>query len=98
MSDAAFTLKVDIPGMAKGDKVGIPGLGEFENGSSTDISAEQAEMYSLLNATQEMVYDEETNEVLGAKSVPGPALDKVDMYGVTVEKSGSKSKKSGGDN
>jgi len=100
MSDAGFTLKVDDPSMPKGELIGIHGLGEFENGSSTDISSEQAEMFSLMNSTQEPVLDEETGEMVGVKTIPGAAIDEVQMNGITVEKAASKAaskKSSGGD-
>jgi hypothetical protein len=86
MSDAQYVLVVDIPGSPKGEGVAITGLGEFKNGSSYDISKEQADNFRALNSTQEMVYDSKTNEVLGAEMVQGPTLLQASktMHGITV--------------
>jgi len=82
MSDAGFTLTVDDPSYPPGTPIGIPGLGEFENGSTTDISPEQAEAFSLANSTQEAEYDEDGELVV--TTTPGPTLDEAEIPNATV--------------
>jgi hypothetical protein len=45
-----YQLKLSLPNLSKGAKVGISGLGEFENGKTHTISSEQAERFRHANA------------------------------------------------
>jgi len=95
MSDAGFTITVDDPSYPPGTPIGIHGLGEFENGSTTDISPEQAEAFSLANSTQTAEYDEDGELVV--TTTPGPTLDEVELPNVTVGGSSGRKKKSDDD-
>jgi hypothetical protein len=67
----------------------IPGLGEFENGKSYDISDEQARDFRIRNGQQKTVTDlggVGTGQIVWAL---GPSLEKVNMYGITVTKDGA---------
>lgn len=75
-----YKLTVDVPGSPEGEVFQIPGLGEFENGASYEISNEEAANYQLYHST--MVLDKKGNFI----SKLGPTLKSAakSMHGVTV--------------
>lgn len=81
-----YKLKVDMPSLSEGDRVAIVGLGEFEQGVSTDITDEQALAYREYHATLEPDGARGENGIQPYKRVLGPSLE--DAYrsvaGVTV--------------
>ena len=94
----AYEVSLDLPGMPKGELVQIPGLGTFENGTSFDVTEEQANAYRVYHQRVDMVYDEETNELLGSEASVGPTLLQAykNEQGVDVAAYGHKNE--GGDN
>jgi hypothetical protein len=81
----AFKLSVDMPNLAPDGKVSITGLGELQNGKSYKISDEQAELFRTLNGHIKDKTDPETGQLLSRETVLGPALDEVEIAGITVE-------------
>jgi hypothetical protein len=62
MSDdekVVYTIDFDLPGTAKGQSVQVAGLGEFENGSSYDVTREEADAFRSYNIRQESHHNED---------------------------------------
>jgi hypothetical protein len=81
----AFKLSVDMPNLAPDGKVSITGLGELQNGKTYKISDEQADLFRTLNGHIEDKTDPETGMLVSRETVPGPALDEVEIAGIKVE-------------
>jgi hypothetical protein len=73
---AGYKLTVDMPNLNKGEVVNISGLGDFKNGSTTEVSEEQANQFRAFH----QVYDNEK-----AAWVPGPTVLQANINGVKVE-------------
>src|SRR5262252_2650878 len=80
-----FRLKFDNPHAGEGAQLAIHGLGVFENGKTYDVSDEAAEQFRRMNSTVQQEYNEE-GMATSSELVPGPPLDEVQIYGVTVTK------------
>lgn len=68
-----FTISIDLPDLPKGIEINIDGLGMFENGSSYDITDEEAYGFQVKHQSIQSVTDSDghTNNTL----VLGPSLD-----------------------
>jgi hypothetical protein len=49
-----YQLKVNFPGTHKGQELTIPGLGTFKNGSSTEVSDEDADSFRAYQTSNNM--------------------------------------------
>lgn len=78
MSDAdekvQYEVTLDLPGTPKGEPVQIVGLGTFDNGSTFEVTKEEAEYYRAFHVRQEPIVDDETQAILGSEAVLGPTL------------------------
>jgi hypothetical protein len=80
----SYKVKVNDPSRPKGDKaelndrlIVVPGLGAFENGTTTEISDEQAEAYSDLSSQMVDVESDDRPVFSGAADVElrrGPSV------------------------
>lgn len=94
----AYKLTVDLPDLPKGELVQIPGLGTFENGSSYEVTQEEADGYRVYHQFVKPVTNKD-GAIVGAETELGNTLLEAakTMYGVEVETVGNKKKK-GDDN
>jgi hypothetical protein len=76
-----YTVQVDHPEAGDQD-IYIHGLGTFRNGTETEVSDEQAELYRVLNATQNQEHTEDGGLIV--ESVLAPPIDELDIRGVTI--------------
>lgn len=67
-----FTLTLDLPNLPKGGDLEIDGLGTFQNGSSFEISDEQANAFSTKDSTLKTTTHEDGK--LSNVIVPGRTL------------------------
>jgi hypothetical protein len=82
-----YRLKFDNPNAGEGAQFSIHGLGTFTNGKTYEVSDEAAETFRRSNATIQQELNDE-GMATSSELVPGPALDEVQMFGVTVTKVG----------
>lgn len=79
-----YEVTVNQPGLPKGELVQIPGLGEFENGSTFDVDEDQHNAFRTYHSGQEMAQDDD-----GAWYVsnvkPGPTLLQAFPEGTALE-------------
>lgn len=54
-----YSIAIDLPNLPEGGTLIIDGLGEFTNGTTTDVSEEDALSYQSRNAEIESDYDDE---------------------------------------
>jgi hypothetical protein len=80
----AYTVTVDMPNLHRGEEIEIPGLGLFKNGSTKDVSKEEAEAFRVFHQTAETTYDADENQQ--TEWTKGPTLLQANLpEGVTVE-------------
>lgn len=65
-----YTMKIDLPTVAKGADVEIDGLGVFENGGEYEISDEEAQDFRAHHTTQTFEHDDEGNLIVTQKQGP----------------------------
>lgn len=65
-----YTMKIDLPTVAKGADVEIDGLGVFANGSEYEISDEEARDFRAHHTTQSFEHDEDGNLIVTQKQGP----------------------------
>lgn len=92
----SYVLKVDLPNASKGQQVSIPGLGVFEQGSTTELTDQAVERFRDAMGHTVDVTDSHGHKV-GETWERGPTpLQAKWPAGVTVETSQQKKKE--GDN
>lgn len=64
-----YTVKVNDPALPDGQEVEVPGLGVFKNGSTRQISEEQAEYFRDINARLVDVETDDRPAFAGAAAV-----------------------------
>ena len=81
-----YKMTVDVPHLPKGAPIQIVGLGTFENGSTVEVSKEDADHYRDVHGRQEPQHDED-GSLVGMSREKGPTLLQASksMYGVEVE-------------
>lgn len=83
-----YKITFDLPNLSKGQGVAITGLGEFENGSSYEITDEQHATYRQVTSRQVDETDDKGNPTGRVLTELGPTLLQTSFQeGVTVEKS-----------
>lgn len=88
--DVAYVVKVNQPSLPKGEPVQIPGLGTFENGTSYEVSKDEANAFRTYHTRQIPVYGDD-GSLTGSDLELGPTLLQASerMYGVEVSTPGS---------
>jgi hypothetical protein len=82
-----YRLTVNQDNLPEGAEVSITGLGVFKNGSTTEVSDNQAEFFRVMNSRILDTRDKDGNILVGNfERVPGSALEDANIFGVTVEK------------
>jgi hypothetical protein len=90
-SKPAYEVTINAPGLPKGELVQIPGLDTYENGSTNEVTKEQADAYRSYHTATTVVLDDEGNPVVENdgyvfETNPGPTLLQAYNYeGATVE-------------
>jgi hypothetical protein len=99
MSDdekVVYEITFDLPGTPKGQEVMVAGLGTFANGSTYEVTEEEAESYRSYHTSLKYEYDKDNN-LVGATAEPGPTLlqafSKTDGVDVNTVQSKTEDKK-----
>lgn len=85
-----YTVQIDMPTLPKGHEVEIDGLGQFENGSTVEVSKEDAEAFRVKHQAVVMTTDKDGNNHI--EVFPGPTLLQAFKDNDTIVVSTSKSK------
>lgn len=80
---SAYNVTVDMPNLPRGEEVEISGLGRFKNGSTTEVSKEDAEAFRTFHQNVRFEHDE--NGALLTITEQGPTVLQANIPGVVVE-------------
>jgi hypothetical protein len=70
--EIAYVLTVDVPGLRKGEKLAIDGIGEVTNGQTVEITRDEADAFRTAHQTQKVETDKDGNMIV--ETVQGPTL------------------------
>lgn len=96
MSEQYATLAVKFENLPEGELVQIPGLGEFANGSTYEVTTEMNETFMTYHTRHEVEYDKNGNSTIVVK--PGQSLLDLNdtFYGITITANKKSKKPEGG--
>lgn len=80
----AYQIKLDLPNLGKGVPVEIPGLGVFENGTTTTLSADQVATFRTVHRVDKGKVDDKGSYVSDWQLGPSPA-DANFQEGITAQ-------------